>query len=60
MLAKKKKQVKYNSKGLKYEYGEEPLTMIKQNSSYREGNKCAPDNNIFFEELSNPLGSKGN
>ncbi len=38
----------------------EPLKMIKQNSSYENNNKCAPDNNIFFEEKSNPLSSKGN
>ena len=33
---------------------------IRQNSSYQKGNLAAPDNNIFFEERSNPLSSKGN
>ncbi len=32
---------------------------IRQNSHYSEGDKAAPDNNIFFEERSNPLSSKG-
>jgi hypothetical protein len=31
-----------------------------QNSMYSEGNKAAPDNNIFWEEGHNPLSSKGN
>jgi hypothetical protein len=39
--------------------GEEPGVMTKQGSSYVEGNKCAPNNNIFFEERSNHLSSKG-
>lgn len=38
---------------------EEPGKMTKQGSSYGEGNKCAPNNNIFFEERSNHLSSKG-
>jgi hypothetical protein len=38
---------------------EEPRRMAKQGSSYDEGNKCAPNNNIFFEERSNHLSSKG-
>lgn len=38
---------------------EEPGMMTKQGSSYGEGNRCAPDNNIFFEERSNHLSSKG-
>lgn len=33
--------------------------MIKQSSSYGANNKCAPDNNIFYEERSNHLSSKG-
>lgn len=40
-----------------------PATHIKptmQNSMYSEGNKAAPDNNIFWEEGHNPLSSKGN
>lgn len=32
---------------------------IRQLSKYNENNKAAPDNNIFFEERSNPLSSKG-
>lgn len=38
---------------------EEPGEMIKQGSSYGANNKCAPDNNIFWESRSNPLSSKG-
>lgn len=39
-----------------------PATLIyhNQNSSYRENNKCEADNNLMFEEVSNPLSSKGN
>ncbi len=33
---------------------------IRQNSEYAENDKPVPDNNIFFEERSNPLSSKGN
>lgn len=33
---------------------------VRQKSDYRDGNKAAPNNNIFFEERSNPLSSKGN
>jgi len=32
---------------------------VRQNSTYKEG-KPVPDNNMFFEERSNPLCSKGN
>jgi hypothetical protein len=32
----------------------------KQACDYHEGNIAAPDNNLFFEERSNPLSSKGN
>ncbi len=32
----------------------------KQTSDYHEENKAAPNNNLFFEERSNPLSSKGN
>ena len=32
----------------------------KQTCDYHEGNKAAPNNNLFFEERSNPLSSKGN
>jgi hypothetical protein len=38
---------------------QEPGKMTKQGSSYGEGNRCAPNNNIFFEEQSNHLSSKG-
>ncbi len=34
--------------------------VAKRTSDYHEGNKAAPDNNLFFEERSNPLSSKGN
>ena len=33
---------------------------IRQNSNHNKHNKSAPDNNIFWEERSNPLSSKGN
>lgn len=33
---------------------------IRQNSKYSDEGKAAPDNNIFWEERSNPLSSKGN
>ena len=38
----------------------ELVDSIRQNSDYDDDNKAAPDNNIFFEERSNPLSSKGN
>ena len=31
----------------------------KQTCDYHEGNKATPNNNLFFEERSNPLSSKG-
>lgn len=33
---------------------------IRQNSHYNRQGKAAPDNNLFWEERSNPLSSKGN
>lgn len=33
---------------------------IRQNSDYNDHGKSAPNNNIFWEERSNPLSSKGN
>ena len=33
---------------------------IRQNSHYSDSGKSEPDNNIFWEERSNPLSSKGN
>lgn len=33
---------------------------VRQDSDYNDKNKAAPDNNLFFEERSNPLSSKGN
>ena len=33
---------------------------VRQDSDYHAGDKAAPDNNLFFEERSNPLSSKGN
>ena len=33
---------------------------IRQNSRYNDHGKAAPDNNLFWEERSNPLSSKGN
>lgn len=32
---------------------------IRNNSSYSETDKAAPDNNLFFEKRNNPLSSKG-
>ena len=34
--------------------------LIRQNSHYDKQGKAAPDNNLFWEERSNPLSSKGN
>ena len=39
-------------------YGED-IMEIRQLSQYDSNNKAAPDNNMFFEELHNPLSSKG-
>ena len=36
------------------------LYNIRQNAEYSDSGKAAPDNNIFWEERSNPLSSKGN
>lgn len=33
---------------------------IRQNSNYSDDDKPVPDNNLFFEERSNALCSKGN
>lgn len=33
---------------------------IRQNSRYNEEDLPAPDNNLFWEDASNPLSSKGN
>lgn len=33
---------------------------VRQNSKYSDEGKAAPDNNIFWENRSNPLSSKGN
>lgn len=38
----------------------EPEVLIKQNSSYVQSGKCAPDNSPFWEDGHNPLSSKGN
>lgn len=56
----KRKQKKTNpaDKILSAERAE--IDAIRQNSEYRDGNKAAPDNNIFWEEFSDPLSSKGN
>lgn len=39
---------------------EEELMEIRQSSQYNKDDKAKPDNNPFFEKLSNPLSSKGN
>jgi hypothetical protein len=36
------------------------LYQIRQNCNYSDSGKSRPDNNIFWEERSNPLSSKGN
>ena len=36
------------------------LYNIRQNAHYSKDGKAEPDNNIFWEERSNPLSSKGN
>ena len=36
------------------------LYNIRQNAHYSDAGKAEPDNNIFWEERSNPLSSKGN
>lgn len=36
------------------------LYNIRQNAHYNKEGKAEPDNNIFWEERSNPLSSKGN
>lgn len=56
----KNKQGKNNhtKKILQHENAE--IDAIRQNSQYSDENKAAPDNNIFWEEFSNPLSSKGN
>lgn len=33
---------------------------IRQNSRYDKTNQASPDNNLFWEDESNPLSSKGN
>ena len=33
---------------------------IRENSHYNEKDQPAPDNNLFWEDASNPLSSKGN
>ncbi|HIT90117.1 MAG TPA: hypothetical protein IAC41_06845 [Candidatus Merdenecus merdavium] len=47
----------------KYEMGKKQkiyAASFRENSAYDDKNKARPDNNIFFEERSNPLSSKGN
>ena len=39
---------------------EERAAGIRQNSRYNEEDLPAPDNNLFWENESNPLSSKGN
>lgn len=36
------------------------VAAIRQNSKYNSSDSAAPDNNLFWEERSNPLSSKGN
>ncbi len=55
--------MKNNETGNKEKSGsltDEELYAIRQNSDYSEEGKAAPNNNIFFENKSNPLSSKGN
>lgn len=39
---------------------EERTAQIRQNSRYNKQDRPAPDNNMFWEDESNPLSSKGN
>ncbi len=43
-----------------FDLEQESGEMIRQNSSYVSGGKCAPDNNPFWNDGANPLSSKGN
>lgn len=53
----------YDEKNLTKEQeqvSKERISEIRQTSSYSDSNKPRINNNHFFEERSNPLGSKGN
>ena len=39
---------------------EERTRRIRQNSDYGKDDKASPNNNLFWENASNPLSSKGN
>lgn len=52
--------MKETEKKQPHPYTEEELAAIRQTSNYSDSGKAAPDNNLFFEEKSNPLSSKGN
>lgn len=39
---------------------QERAAQIRQNSRYNKQDRPAPDNNMFWEDESNPLSSKGN
>lgn len=39
---------------------EERTRRIRQNSDYGKDDKPSPNNNLFWENASNPLSSKGN
>ena len=60
MAEKKEKQAASGSQTANYNVqNQNDVDRVRQLSRY-SGEKCAPDNNPFFEERSNPLSSKGN
>lgn len=54
------KQKKKQTKGQQDTVSGGDLYQIRQNAKYSPDGKAEPDNNIFWEERSNPLSSKGN
>lgn len=57
MTKKKSRTIKKNTKDT---VSGNDLYQIRQNAHYSDSGKSEPDNNIFWEERSNPLSSKGN
>lgn len=56
----KKRNLKQNKRTAPDTISSNDLYNIRQNAHYSEDGKAEPDNNIFWEERSNPLSSKGN
>lgn len=55
-----KKRYQQHKKTPKDTVSSNDLYQIRQNAHYSDSGKAEPDNNIFWEERSNPLSSKGN